>query len=459
MLKIVPENASELYASQGLFCITDFVPKNLESQSHQIGICNTDMTIEISWESPNVWGKNIEAYRVLWDHSSNTVPENGDIIVGNIHSSPNLSEGNQHYVHIRVKDDQGHWGNNAAHLGPFCIKYPDVESPKGLQVTSAQNNTIELEWYHMDAVFNVYRSYSADGFYIKCDPSELTDSKFTDTRIIENKRYWYKISAINNQGEESFLSDPVSAMCNISTGDIKLKCDDPHQMQIAGSTAIFKILVNTGGSLDDQITMVADGLGENMTISFTPKILSQTTIVSLFIDISDQQPAEHYDFNVTAISDNDTSRLPLFLDITNPPSENTVISAYANPDSVQLSETVHIYGNIRPPQKNVSVWVYIKHESDENPFIYQTTSNEDANFNIQYLPSKTGKYMAYASLDNHQTLNASQSLEIQFTVLRGSARLSCMVSKEKELTNQGLQVSLTGKLYPAFKDQVIGLEK
>ena len=66
------------------------------------------MTIEISWEAPNVWGKNIEAYRVLWDHSFNTVPEKGEIVTENIHSSPNLSEGNQHYVHIRVKDDQGH---------------------------------------------------------------------------------------------------------------------------------------------------------------------------------------------------------------------------------------------------------------------------------------------------------------------------------------------------------------
>ncbi|KPA14111.1 Developmentally regulated MAPK interacting protein, partial [Candidatus Magnetomorum sp. HK-1] len=147
MLKIVPLNEPDKWTQQSLFMITDFVPQNPISNSHTIHNCNSNQTIDIEWSSPEVWGRKIQGYAILWDHSLDALPEKQITTVETIHTSQALAEGNNHYVHIRVVDDQGHWSNTAAHIGPFCIKYPDVSTPQGLQVANIFTSRIELKWY------------------------------------------------------------------------------------------------------------------------------------------------------------------------------------------------------------------------------------------------------------------------------------------------------------------------
>ncbi|MFQ6093551.1 MAG: hypothetical protein ACE5OR_12920, partial [bacterium] len=99
-------------------------PSNVESPSHTTGEWSNDNMVEVTWvdatDLPSECG--VEGYSIAWDTSDSTLPDTTvDISVGvESATSPELSEGGSHYVHIRSKDIAGNW-QNTVHFGPFCI--------------------------------------------------------------------------------------------------------------------------------------------------------------------------------------------------------------------------------------------------------------------------------------------------------------------------------------------------
>ncbi|KPA16940.1 Fibronectin, type III domain protein [Candidatus Magnetomorum sp. HK-1] len=377
---------------------TDFIPQNIKSPSHIKKICSNNTTIDIEWNKPDVWNIAIQGYAVLWDNSPNTLPDSQITTSDTSNTSPILPEGDNYYVHIRAIDDQGLWSNIAAHLGPFCIKFPNVLEPQGLHVSNITGGRIELKWHLMgeDIFYNVYRSDRENGFYIKCDPFNLTKPEYTDSNVTGDMTYWYKISASNAQGEESLLSAPVSAQSESTEVGFQLLPFQTHQMQIAGLTAHYPIQVLPIGNYSDDVQLWVVNLHSWINYKLNKQVLSPPAFVTLELVIPDTLQAGNDMFKVVAIGSNFQVEQSLSLDIVNPAFDESTISAYIKNNQVRMNIPVQIYGSIQPSRVNASLLVYIQNESDDSPVLKETMTNNTSGYQLDFIPQQTGTYKVYA---------------------------------------------------------------
>jgi|GEM_PF-1810194 Fibronectin type 3 domain-containing protein len=88
-------------------------------------------------------------------------------------------------------------------------------APSGLKAASESSTAITLSWNKIEgAAYNVYRSTSKKGRYTKV-AGALNDSAYNDTNLTPGTTYWYQVSALNADGNESSLSAAVSAVTKI----------------------------------------------------------------------------------------------------------------------------------------------------------------------------------------------------------------------------------------------------
>ncbi len=88
--------------------------------------------------------------------------------------------------------------------------------PTGLLASVTETNTVELSWDEpVDEDFNyfkIYRSLTSDFDPTGLEPfAETIDTTFTDINIVIGETYYYILSAVDFNGNESAFSDDVSA--------------------------------------------------------------------------------------------------------------------------------------------------------------------------------------------------------------------------------------------------------
>jgi len=455
MLKITPLKTPDKFAQQGLFMITEFVSKNLISDSHTINTCHNDKTIDIKWSAPEVWGRKVDGYSITWDHSPETLPDKEIITKELIYTSPTLDEGNDHYVHIRVVDDQGHWSNIATHLGPFCIS--NVPTPQGLTVIQQTSEGIKLQWYLMakNLSYNVYRSESEQGFYIKCDPYEISTPEFRDTDIRHNQIYWYKVSALDHQGIESPLSQAVMArVAHLSAGGFKLIAQQNQQTQIPGLTTTYSIMIEQINNYTHDIQLNVVNLNSGIIAEFEKQTLTPPGFVNLLITPV-TLPAGRYPFKVLGLGFNWSDEIDLSLDVTIPEPDDSAISLYVHSDkNYRMDVPFSIYGSILPQGDHLPLTIYVQHE--DSTHIIPTKTRYDRLYEVLYTPDETGLYTLFARWDGDEYVNASQSSILQVNVIRGFSDLTCQ-TPDKEL-QENANVRITGCLTPSQEREMIVLQ-
>ncbi|MCY6483388.1 fibronectin type III domain-containing protein [Clostridium aestuarii] len=84
------------------------------------------------------------------------------------------------------------------------VSKPSV--PKELNIIKVGTNDITLSWSKVSQAvsYNIYRSLSKDGKYVRIDTPKGTS--YTDKGLMPSTKYWYEISAINSSGEGNFSS-------------------------------------------------------------------------------------------------------------------------------------------------------------------------------------------------------------------------------------------------------------
>jgi endonuclease I/PKD repeat protein len=87
-------------------------------------------------------------------------------------------------------------------------------TPTGL-TASGGNGEVSLAWtgnFESDlAGYNVYRSDTAGGTYVKVNGATVNTSAYTDTNVAASSTYYYKVSAVDTSANESVKSSSVSA--------------------------------------------------------------------------------------------------------------------------------------------------------------------------------------------------------------------------------------------------------
>jgi hypothetical protein len=333
-----------------------------------------------------------------------------------------------------------------------------------LQVSTTNSKQIELEWGYFIGVnlkYNVYKSESENGFFIKCDPYELTEPAFIDTDVVVGIQYFYKVKSVNALGEESLFSDVVSAKIEpVEGGSFKLISHQPYQMQLSGLSAAYRLqLIPEGGYSDNVMLSINDLKASFFKAQFNQNHVEIPGFAILTVNIFNNVPEKQYSFNVSAQGYNRHEEIPLFLDVKvkNPLSGDSVISAYVSHSQVHLHHSFDIYGNVSPRGINTPVSIMVQHESEEHPTTFQTTTDQNKSYKYTYTPDKTGRYSIYSRWESGGILNSSESSPQTVTVYRGKSKLTCQTPDTNVSSDNSVQI--TGKLaMPSIGDAHIILK-
>ncbi|MBN1783140.1 T9SS type A sorting domain-containing protein [bacterium] len=130
---------------------------------------------------------------------------------------------------------------------------PDSLRPPGPPqhfAVDAMTDTVRLEWsanYESDlAGYNVYRSRLEEGPFNKLNPDLLTGTHYTDADVFNDTTYYYTVTAVDTDDNESDYSDilkaiptirpdvPVDLSARNDLGSVKLIWNIPDETNIAG---------------------------------------------------------------------------------------------------------------------------------------------------------------------------------------------------------------------------------
>jgi hypothetical protein len=109
------------------------------------------------------------------------------------------------------KDLEGQTGDEITSGNIFLVDTTEPEIVTGLKAET-DFGEIDLNWYIEEEVdeFNVYRA-EKPGVDITDLYKTVSKDSFTDTNVDENERYYYRVSAIDEAGNEGGLSNEVSS--------------------------------------------------------------------------------------------------------------------------------------------------------------------------------------------------------------------------------------------------------
>jgi fibronectin type 3 domain-containing protein len=87
-------------------------------------------------------------------------------------------------------------------------------APTGLHVTAESNAQVSLAWNTVSgsANYNVYHSPLSGGGWVKVNTLPVAATSFTNTGLNNGETYYYIVRALDALGNESNLSNEVSAL-------------------------------------------------------------------------------------------------------------------------------------------------------------------------------------------------------------------------------------------------------
>jgi fibronectin type 3 domain-containing protein len=122
-------------------------------------------------------------------------------------------------------------------------------APTGLKVTSPSSSGISLSWNEVSGAsggYKVYRANTSTANYVLIDPNSTTATSFTDTTITSGTSYYYKVTALNANGE----SPKSAAAFAFATGYNEMPYFSGKQVVYMPSEAkhYYRIAVTSGTS-------------------------------------------------------------------------------------------------------------------------------------------------------------------------------------------------------------------
>ena len=122
-----------------------------------------------------------------------------------------LNEGTKYYIAVSAIDTDGYESFlTERNIIPYSIPLVPsnfIVKPTPRQISLSWNKNKELDL----TGYNIYRSESLHGSYLKINTSTYVDTFYSDNSVLTGQFYYYFIKAIDNQSNESISSDTIKS--------------------------------------------------------------------------------------------------------------------------------------------------------------------------------------------------------------------------------------------------------
>ena len=155
--------------------------------------------------------------------------------------------GQKSYYKVKAVDEAGNESGPATDSATRPAPAPDA--PRGLTAESSRNG-IALDWNDNTesdlAGYNVYRSDVPGENFVKLNDEPLTASEYDDTKAPSGQFSYYRVSAVDEDGNESKFALESAEMPDIVAPEATI--DSGPQGTVNKTTAAFEFSANENGS-------------------------------------------------------------------------------------------------------------------------------------------------------------------------------------------------------------------
>lgn len=189
-----------------IYLITNVRPNTGPSAATGIGLTANGSGLNLSW-NVNTEG-NLAGYNLYRSTSAGGAytKVNGDLITGTTYSDTSAFVGQTYYYQLRAVDVHGTEGANATTSGTRTLDNAPPAMPSN-PTSVGSTGSISLNWLNnleADlAGYNVYRSATPDGTFVKLNSGLLTSSDYVDLSAPTSATSYYRITAVDTTGNES----------------------------------------------------------------------------------------------------------------------------------------------------------------------------------------------------------------------------------------------------------------
>jgi fibronectin type 3 domain-containing protein len=157
-----------------------------------------------------------------------------EIVVSNNYQDNTIDMNKTYYYKISAMDKAG----NEGVLSAFCMANTDIEAPAAAgkpSVVGVDINEVSLSWTVSDSEdllgYNVYRCKTEAGEYEKINLELISVNNYKDVAVENNTKYFYKIAAVDEAGNESVLSENNSGFYFYNAPMTTIDINDNFEIQ------------------------------------------------------------------------------------------------------------------------------------------------------------------------------------------------------------------------------------
>ena len=179
-----------------------------------LGASAGDGSVGLDWNNntePDLAGYNI--YRSTTQGAGYT-KLNGSLLSSSNYTDNSASNGTTYYYVVTAVDTSTNESDDSTEASATPYDTTPPAAPTGLGA-SAGDGTVSLNWNDNNesdlAGYNIYRSTTPGSGYGKLNASLLTSSDYTDNSVTNGTTYYYVVTAVDANANESVYSDQASA--------------------------------------------------------------------------------------------------------------------------------------------------------------------------------------------------------------------------------------------------------
>lgn len=331
-------------------------------------------------------------------------------------------------------------------------EYPSLPIPtKPNQPEVLNGDTkIELTWDISSNDFNKFNIYrkTVESNWVKLNNLPIEDGKYNDYNLLNNTRYYYAITQLNEFYIESERSNPVEAI-PIDLPDFTVTLLDFNNIFLnTGGEGYFNYSINRDNSFNEAVTI--NFLNIPVGLSFTNNFNSNNNQQSNFsVQISSNGSLDSglYQVIMQLESNSQMHQFPLQVKVI----ENVEITFEVLNEQIFLGDIINIKGNVS--QEVSSLKILIENLNGETEFedIIEPNSNYSFDYGFQ-LFSSDSFYVYFKTTDD--LFESDRKL---IFIDRAKTNISCQTTIGDSIGN-GWIVDVMGKIVPNPGESIIDIQ-